>query len=385
MSDRRRMTLSDPQSALPELAAEARVRALEFEERRRLAPDFTDKLKQAGAFKVLVPADTGGLGGSLPQLLEIAMALAEADASTGWVTAHANICAGLIYASAEPRFREEFFADPGACAAWSNLPRVKVVEEADGIRITGSWSFESGCTAATYVGGMVSLSPTGAPRFVAALAPVGEAVIEETWDPVGLAGTGSHDVHFRDVLVPWHRTFVWPAGRARSPLPTAVFPGNVWFISICAAATHLGLARRALDEVRAELKGKTDRYTQRPLLEHPATQRSLEAAEGLWFACRAGLREALGTIWDAALRGEPATAEMALAARVAAVTATQRGAEIVRAAYDVSGAGAVRRSGVLQRLLRDASCLTHHVSANQASYETTGRVRCGIDPLTFRV
>ena len=35
--------------------------------------------------------------------------------------------------------------------------------------------------------------------------------------------------------------------RARS---TAVFPGNVWFISICAAATHLGLARRALDEPR---------------------------------------------------------------------------------------------------------------------------------------
>ena len=34
--------------------------------------------------------------------------------------------------------------------------------------------------------------------------------------------------------------------RARS---TAVFPGNVWFISICAAATHLGLAR-ALDEPR---------------------------------------------------------------------------------------------------------------------------------------
>jgi alkylation response protein AidB-like acyl-CoA dehydrogenase len=76
---------------------------------------------------------------------------------------------------------------------------------------------------------------------------------------------------------------------------------------------------------------------------------------------------------------------MTLAARVAAVTATQRGAEIVRAAYDVSGASAVRRSGVLQRLMRDASCLTHHVTANQTSYELTGRVRCGIDPLTFRV
>jgi alkylation response protein AidB-like acyl-CoA dehydrogenase len=169
---------------------------------------------------------------------------------------------------------------------------VKVKELEDGIRITGSWGFESGCTAATFVGGMVSLSPLadgGPVRTVAALAPVNEARIEETWDPVGLAGTGSHDVHFDDVFVPWYRTFPWPGGIAVSTYPAAIFVSGTWFVSICAAATHLGLARRALDEARNELRGKTDRYTQRPLLEHPATQRSLEAAEGLWFACRAGI------------------------------------------------------------------------------------------------
>src|SRR5262245_8124369 len=57
-------------SALPDLAIEARARSSEFEERRRLAPDFVDKLKRAGACKILIPADAGGLGGSLPQLLE---------------------------------------------------------------------------------------------------------------------------------------------------------------------------------------------------------------------------------------------------------------------------------------------------------------------------
>jgi indole-3-acetate monooxygenase len=381
-------TMGNLRSALPDLAAEARARSLEFEERRRLAADFVDRLKYAGVFKLLIPADAGGLGGSLSQWLEIIMTLAEADASTGWVCAHGNICAGLIYASAEPRFRGEFFAEPGAYAAWSNLPRVKVKEQDNGIRITGSWSFESGCTAATFVGGMVLLSPlaeNGPPRMLAALAPVTEATIEETWDPVGLAGTGSHDVHFDDVFVPWHRTFPWPAGIAVSPYPAAVFVPGAWFITAGAAATHLGLARRALHEARNELRGKTDRYTQRPLLEHPATQRSLEAAEGLWFACRAGLREALAAMWESGLRGEPATADMRINARVAGVTAVQRGAEIVRAAYDAAGASAVRRGGALQRLLRDASCLTHHISANQVSYELAGRVRCGIDRLSFRI
>lgn len=381
-------SIGDLRSVLPELATEARARAIEFEEGRKLTPDFVDKLRRAGVFKILVPAEAGGLGGSLTEWLEIIMTLAEADASTGWVCAHGNICAGLIYASAEPRFRDEFFADPGAYAAWSNLPRVKVKELEDGLRITGSWGFESGCTAATFVGGMVMLSPLaegGAPRMAAALAPVNEATIEETWDPVGLAGTGSHDVHFDGVFVPWHRTFPWPAGIAVSAFPAAIFVPGTWFIAIGAAATHLGLARRALDEARSELRGKTDRYTQRPLLEHPATQRSLEAAEGLWFACRAGMREALATIWQSGLRGEPATADMRVNARVAAVTAVHKGAEIVRAAYDVSGASAVRRAGVLQRLLREASCLPHHISANQVSLELTGRVRCDIDQLSFRI
>lgn len=381
-------SIRDLQVVLPDLAAEARTRSVEFEERRGLAPDFADKLKRAGMFRFLVPADARGLAGSLPEWLEIMMVLAQADASTGWVSAHASVCAGLIYASAEPRFRDEFFADPNACAAWSNLPRVKVKEQDGGIRISGSWGFESGCAAATFVGGMVLLSPLaeGAPpRMVAALAPVDEARIEETWDPVGLAGTGSHDVHFDDVFVPWHRTFPWPAGIPVSAYPAAIFVPGTWFIAICAAATHLGLARRALDEARNELRSKSDRYTQKPLLEHPSTLRSLEAAEGLWYACRAGMREALVAMWESALRGEPASAEARVNARVAAVTAVQKGGEIVRIAYDASGASAVRRAGVLQRLLREASCLTHHISSNQFSYEMTGRVRCGIDKLNFRI
>ena len=253
-------------SALPDLAAEARARSLEFEERRKLAPDFADKLKRAGVFKLLVPADARGLAGSLPNGWKSSWRWLRPTPRPDGYPLMATFVPGLIYASAEPRLRDEFFADPGAYAAWSNLPRVKVKEQDDGIRITGSWGFESGCTTATFVGGMVTLSPLaegGPPRMVAALAHVSEAKIEETWDPVGLAGTGSHDVHFDDVFVPWHRTFPWPSGIPVSAYPAAIFVPGTWFVAICAAATHLGLARRALDEARNELRGKTDRYTQK--------------------------------------------------------------------------------------------------------------------------
>jgi len=40
-------------------------------------------------------------------------------------------------------------------------------------------------------------------------------------------------------------------------------------------------------------------------------------SEGLGFACGAGAREALTAVWDSGLRGEPATAEMRIHARLA--------------------------------------------------------------------
>jgi len=146
-------TLEDLHARLPDLAAEARSRGAEFESARRLAADFALKLKQAGVARMLVPKASGGLDCSLPDWLEVMMQLAEADASTAWVSAHAGICSGLICASADARFRDEFFADPLACASWSNLPRVQVHELDDGLQIHGSWAFESGCTMASHVGG----------------------------------------------------------------------------------------------------------------------------------------------------------------------------------------------------------------------------------------
>lgn len=383
-------SVEEMKQRLPQLLAEARLRGAEFEAARRIAPDFADRLKHAGLARMLVPRSLGGLGFSLPDWLEVMMQLAEADASTAWVSAHAGICSGLVAALAEARLRNEILADPLACVSWSNLPHVQVQEMPDGLQISGNWAFVSGCTMASHVGGMMllpPLQPGGAARQMVALVPVAQATILETWDPIGLGGTGSHDVRFDNVFVPRHNTFTWPA---TAPSPDADFPAKVyvpgvWFISNCAAATHLGLARRALDEARRELHGKLERYSQEPMLEHAPVQRSLEAAEGLWFACRAGLREALRSVAESASRNELLSQEQRLNARVACVTAVHRCAEVVRVAYDVAGASAIRRNGVLERLLREASCLTHHISVNLTSYEQTGRVRSGVDALSLRV
>jgi alkylation response protein AidB-like acyl-CoA dehydrogenase len=90
-------------------------------------------------------------------------------------------------------------------------------------------------------------------------------------------------------------------------------------------------------------------------------------------------------IWDQAQSGQLLDQELSLLARLATTTAVDQCEGIVRAAYDVAGASAVRWPGVLQRLYRDASYLTHHISANGDSFERVGRVRGGFDLLDFRI
>ena len=214
------VALDHLKAALPGLAAQARERAGEIEAARQLPHDFVVQLNFAGVYRVHVSRDQAALGGDLLDWLHMATTLAEADASTGWASGHGAVCSALI----------ANLADPMASAAWSNLPRIEAEQTKGGLRISGRWGFGTGCTDVTYVGGMVPLpDPTneGESRFFAALAPVSEARIDKTWGPVGLAGTGSHDIVFDDVFVPDERIFEWPNGTPVNAYPYAIFtPGT---------------------------------------------------------------------------------------------------------------------------------------------------------------
>lgn len=388
MNTHPRRLLDMAHATFPTLVEEAQTRAREFEGARCIALDYVDRLKAAGLYRTLVARDQGGLGASPNDWLRIVAGLAYGDGSTGWTVAHGAICSALIANLGSDELLQEFFADPMASAAWSNQGKTETREVPGGLRITGRWGFGTGCTAATHLGGMLRLAPgegQQAARFVVALARRDQARIDEVWDPVGLAGTGSHDIVFDDVFVPWSHVFTWPDCTPNSDRPTSVFVSGTWFITLGAAATHLGLARRALDEARQELRPKVDIYSRQPVLAKPAVLRPLEEAEGLLFAVQAGLEKALDEVWETACRGEPLGRDLRLRVRLAAVTAVHQCERIVRSTYDIAGAGAIRRSGALQRIYRDASCLTHHISANVDSFEITGRVRAGFDPLTFRM
>ena len=150
--------------------------------------------------------------------IDVVSTLAEADRSTGWVAGHWALSGAFMQALASDTFLEEFLADPKSAMGTSNMPRVQLEPADGGYRLSGRWAFASGCKAATFIGGDVPVPDADAPAgftSISMYAPADQGRIEETWDVVGLAGSGSHDIVLEDVFVPHERTFAWPDATPR--------------------------------------------------------------------------------------------------------------------------------------------------------------------------
>ncbi|MEP0943594.1 MAG: acyl-CoA dehydrogenase family protein [Rhizobiaceae bacterium] len=380
--------IEDLWADLPRLLNKAKDGAADAEARRWIGGDLADDLLKAGAGRLLLDESQGGLGGTLVDWIRMGTELAAADGSTGWVASHWAMASAVVAANGSDALVEEVFSNPKACVASSNLGRVDFSRENDGLRISGSWGFASGCLAATHVGGDLLLedpNAAGGFRTISVLTPRANASISETWDPVGMAASGSNQIVFDDVRIPASGIYDWPDSKPVKSRPRAFLGHGVWLITLSVAAVQLGLARAAIDAVREELTGKIDKATGEPAISKPATLRALEEAEGLLFSLRAGLERAAERLWAEGMRDGNPTAQARIETRLASLTAVHQGTAIVRSVFDVAGASAILRTGRLQRIFRDASCLIHHISSVRERFELVGMVRHDLAPLSYAI
>ncbi|MGH9117718.1 MAG: acyl-CoA dehydrogenase family protein [Acidimicrobiales bacterium] len=197
--------------AARELAPVITARAAEIEAARRVPADLLEELMAAGCFRVLLPTTHGGLGTDLPVAMRLFEALARADASVRWTvmigaSAWCDL-AGLPRAT----FDALFAVAPDVIMAGAINPTGTIAAVDDGYRVTGRWSFASGCEHATWLyGNCVEGSVDGRPQLRVAVFSPDQVVIEDTWTVSGLSGTGSHHFRADNVFVPAARTFPGP-------------------------------------------------------------------------------------------------------------------------------------------------------------------------------
>lgn len=364
------------------LVPKLRERAERTEQLRRLPDETIADLVDAGLFRIGNPDRFGGLGLDVDTAYEVTFELARSCGSTAWcysILTNHNWMLGHWPEQAQ----EEYFADsPDPLASSGFDPgrsRVEIVP--GGYRLSGRWSFSSGCDAAQWV--MVGgLGPGGLHLF---LVPMTQVTIVDTWFVSGLRGTGSKDVTIDDAFVPSHRVVEMRRMRAGETdgwilhgRPSYRVP--MFALSLGLIAPIIGMARGAVEAFAEQLRGRTRRDGTEATYS-VATQLRLAEASAEADAARTVARYNTRELLDRAARGETFTLMDRARYRRDQVFMVNLSVRAVSRLFEAGGGNAIQDSNPLQRFHRDALAASQHMAIRWDAYaEQYGRVALGLEP-----
>lgn len=264
----------------PLVAAEAD----EVDRLGHLTPKLQRALREAGVYRIAWPAEWGGPAMRFEDQIRLVEILGYEDASVAW---NVQILSDTgFYGAQFPReVAESLYVSMDDATAGGFFPPVRADKVEGGWHITrGQWPFGSGIHSAQNIVGGIQLfqdgkpilDATGQPEFRVAYLPVEKVKLLDTWNVIGLRGSGSTDYLVEDVTIPDGHVFKYFDGAAPHLPPLSRY-GK--FISISLQGVILGLGRRILDDVRKELqkRGPTDRLTRTQYAEAEMNYRAARA------------------------------------------------------------------------------------------------------------
>lgn len=349
---------------------------------RRLPEPVATAFEEAGIYRMCTPKEIGGLELDPLTVSGVVEDLAQVDGSLAW-------CAMILGAGG---VNAALFSREGAAEAFKHAtagsfaPTAAVVETPDGYRISGRWSFMSGCHAAKFVGctGVLMdgdkprMTPFG-PQMVIGMVPISEGTIHDTWHVAGLRGTGSHDFEVKDVLVPRTRSTTIPP--REGAFEGALFRFPLWsFLSMSIASCALGIARGAIDELTRMAKTKTPFGMMSALSTRATAQIAVAEAEASLLSGRSMLHSETRAMWDRVTAGTAPSPQDRARLRIAATNAVRSSVEAVDRVYTAGGGSALYNRSSLQRSFRDVHAITQHTMVAPHGYELFGKILLGVEP-----
>ncbi|MGD9806751.1 MAG: acyl-CoA dehydrogenase family protein [Hyphomicrobiaceae bacterium] len=357
-----------------------------IEATRELPPDLRVTLHDAGLFRLTLPRSIGGLEVSIPTFAEIAMIIANADASTAWCIGQGSGCA-MSASFLEPAAAKRLFGPRDAVLAWGAGVQGTAVEVPGGYRISGKWSFASGSRHATLLGahcriagpdGKPQLRPDGSVADRTALIPRSKARIDDVWQVVGLKGTGSDSYVVEDLFVPTDETIDREAlSDVHEPGTLYRFP-TIMVYSAAFAGVMLGIARGMIDDMKALAITKTARGAASSLRDSEMFHAELGRLEARWRALKRYHFSTLTDIWQAVDSGAPLSLDHRIDARLASTHAIHEGCQIAVDAYRAAGQNAIFENAPFERRLRDALSASQQVQGRPSHFATVGRHLLGL-------
>jgi indole-3-acetate monooxygenase len=354
----------------------------EAERARRLSRPVVDALRWAGVFRMAMPAAWGGPELDVCTQVEVIERLARADASAAWCSM-IGVESGFFASYVDESVARVLYPELDMITAGFQGPAGTLEACDGGYRLSGRWSFGSGISHADVIvgGAMVMdngqprLSPSGRPEHRVAMLPAQHWHVLDTWDPDGLAGSGSHDYTINDAFVP--QEYTWIPGQRRRPEPLYAWYG----MSVaCGVGVSLGTAAEALVTAREALEGKTSRATMRPAAEDPLVWTGLARAAAMIGASRSYVFDTLGEISATLEAGRDLSFDQRARWAGSVVHAGTTCRDAVQLLVDTVGSGALQRSSRLHRQLRDLNMIAQHGLTQKRVWEWSGALYFGKQP-----
>ena len=364
--------------ALHDAGAELKAQAAANADGRRLSDATAKVLRDTGAMRLVQPARYGGLEADPRVFVEAMMLAAQFDGAAGWVLGVVGVHNWHIGLYADEVQQEVWGEDPDTwvSSSYNYVGRASRVE--GGFRLSGRWSFSSGCEQAkwVFVGGF-ALDDDGRPLEMRHfLLPRTDYEIVDVWHVAGLSGSGSNDIVVEDAFVPDARSMSWADLKAhRCPgvevntSPLFRVPWGSMFLN-AVTAPLVGMARGMLEESVSLVKQRVTGYIPPGPSSGPfdakriwpaVTMARLAEASCEIDAARVQMLDNLGEVFAYAEEGTQAPLDVRARARRDQVMAAKRAIEAANAIFSLSGGRGLSLKSPIQRLWRDAQAGGHHV------------------------
>ena len=360
--------------------------AVEAERARRLPAATIAAMQDAGLFRVLQPKRWGGYEMHPNVFYDVLMTLGEGDMSAAW-------CYGVI--GCHP-WQLALFDDRAAQDVWGEDPSVLVSSTymlqgnaqpvEGGYIFNGRWRFSSGCEHCQWIflGGEVEPG-SGNMDMRTFLLPRADYQIVDTWDTLGLRGTGSHDIVVKDAFVPEHRTHKFmdgmmcdSPGNAVNTHPLFRMPHPQVFIRAVSTAA-IG-ALQAMLNAFLDYGAKRTTVTGSRTAEDASAQLVCAEAASAIDAMKLVLHRNMDTMYRQACEGEFVLMPDRLLYRYQSAEVPERCANLAQRLFKAGGGAAVFNRLPFARILADIHTGKAH-AANQVDSigRNWGGVMLGLD------
>jgi len=377
------------------LSALLKSQASSVECDRRVPMSSIEALREASYFDIVKPKAFGGLERDFSLLVELNIDLAKSCASTAWVAGLLAAHQWLVGSFPLQAQHDVWDADPNALVCGSYAPACQAQRAEGGYRISGRWSFASGCDCAQWSLCAAVLPAEGerdhpAPAFL--LVPASDYTIDDTWHVVGLAGTGSKTLVLEDVFVPAHRALLFsettsgqtPGAQLYSHHPGFSIP-MLSTIPSCLASVAVGAAQGALDDYLERTARRITRGAvagaQNRMAEFATIQLRVAEATASAEAARRGLLADLRERESTVARGDRVSVEERIRSRLGQAFAVSLAIRATEALNASTGGQGLDLSHPVQRAWRDANAVGRHISMNWDTVGTLyGQMALGLEP-----